>query len=340
MLAAGDFITLHLPKTPETQGFINADTLAKCKDGVRIINVARGPLVVDEDLKAAIDSGKVAGAALDVFAQEPITDHPLFGYPNVVVTPHLGASTAEAQDRAGVQTAEQVVAALTGGVVTTAVNIPAISAEDMEVLGPFVPLALRLGRIAGGARRGRRARRGRAPGPDRRARHAPAHARVLIGVFAGPHRGGRQPGQRADAGRGARDLVSERRETHARDYADLIRVTLVTGDERVRVVGTTLGHMHRPHLLEAWGQRFNLQIDDPHLTLFRYSDVPGMVGRVGSVPRRARHQHLRRRGRPPEQATGRSDLAVMAVTTDVRVPDDVVGQIAGSDGFVSGRSLL
>ena len=149
VLAAGDFITLHLPKTPETQGFINSETLAKCKDGVRIINVARGPLVVDEDLKAALDSGKVAGAALDVFAQEPITDHPLFGYPNVVVTPHLGASTAEAQDRAGVQTAEQVVAALTGGVVSTAVNIPAISAEDSEVLGPFVPLALRLGRIGG-----------------------------------------------------------------------------------------------------------------------------------------------------------------------------------------------
>ena len=145
---AGDFLTLHLPKTPETQGFINSETLAKCKDGVRIINVARGPLVVDEDLKAAIDDGKVAGAALDVFTTEPITDHPLFGYPNVVVTPHLGACTAEAQDRAGVQTAEQVVAALTGGVVSTAVNIPAVSAEDMEVLGPFIPLAQRLGRIA------------------------------------------------------------------------------------------------------------------------------------------------------------------------------------------------
>ena len=123
---------------------------------MRIINVARGQLVVDEDLKAALDSGKVAGAALDVFAQEPITDHPLFGYPNVVVTPHLGASTAEAQDRAGMQTAEQVVAALTGGVVSTAVNIPAISAEDMEVLGPFVPLALQLGRIAAALAEGRR----------------------------------------------------------------------------------------------------------------------------------------------------------------------------------------
>ena len=144
---------------------------------MRIINVARGPLIVDEDLKAAIDSGKVAGAALDVFTTEPITDHPLFGYPNVVVTPHLGASTAEAQDRAGVQTAEQVVAALTGGVVSTAVNIPAVSAEDMEVLGPFVPLAQRLGQDR--AASPSRVERVEIEylGPDRRARHAPAHAR-------------------------------------------------------------------------------------------------------------------------------------------------------------------
>ncbi len=146
--AVADFLTLHLPKTPETEGWLNAEVLAKCKDGVRILNVARGPLVVDEDLKAALDSGKVAGAALDVFRSEPVTEHPLFGYPNVIVTPHLGASTAEATDRAGYQAAEQVVAALTGGVVTSAVNVPAISAEDMEVLGPYVPLCRSLGRIA------------------------------------------------------------------------------------------------------------------------------------------------------------------------------------------------
>ena len=110
------------------------------KDGVRVLNVARGPLIVDEDLQAALDSGKVGGAALDVFRSEPVTDHPLFAYPNVIVTPHLGASTAEATDRAGFQAAEQVVAALTGGSVTTAVNVPAVAAEDLEVLGPFLPL--------------------------------------------------------------------------------------------------------------------------------------------------------------------------------------------------------
>src|SRR5205823_8744193 len=146
--AAADFLTLHLPKTPETEGWLDAEALAKCKDGVRVLNVARGPLVVEEDLKAALDSGKVAGAALDVFSSEPATEHPLFGYPNVIVTPHLGASTAEATDRAGYQAAEQVIAALTGGVVTSAVNVPAIPAEDADVLAPFVSLRRGLGKIA------------------------------------------------------------------------------------------------------------------------------------------------------------------------------------------------
>ncbi len=98
--AAADFLTLHLPKTPDTEGWLDAAALAKCKDGVRVLNVARGPLVVDEDLRSALDSGKVGGAALDVFRSEPVTEHPLFAYDNVIVTPHLGASTAEATDRA------------------------------------------------------------------------------------------------------------------------------------------------------------------------------------------------------------------------------------------------
>ena len=341
VLREGDFITLHLPKTPETQGFINNDTLAKCKDGVRIINVARGPLVVDEDLKAALDSGKVAGAALDVFAQEPITDHPLFGYSNVVVTPHLGASTAEAQDRAGVQTAEQVVAALTGGVVSTAVNIPAVSAEDMEVLGPFIPLAQRLGTIAAAlsdsADRVEVEHMGRIAERDTRL----LTLSVLNGLFAGRTEEDvnlvNAPALAEERG----IQVSERREVIARDYADLVRVTVVAGGERVKVVGTTLGHQHRPHLLEAWGQRFNLQIDEPHLALFRYRDVPGMVGRVGTcLGEHGINISAAAVGRQPlGDDGGRSDLAVMAVTTDVHMPDDVVAKIASFEGFVSGRSI-
>ena len=277
------------------------------RDGVRVINCARGELVDDAALKDALDSGKVAGAALDVFPSEPITDYPLFqGYPNVVVTPHLGASTTEAQDRAGVQTAEQVVAALTGGVVSTAVNIPAISPEDMDVLGPFIPLTDRLGRLAMTLAEGSSVERveveyfGRIAERDTRL----LTLAVLQGVLAGHCEEDvnlvNAPTLAEERGIG----VSERKETVARDFTDLVRISIVTGDERYRVVGTTLGRQDRPHLLEAWGQRFNLQLDEgAHLALFRYYDLPGHDGPRRDRAGRARREHLVGRGRPP--AAGR-----------------------------------
>ena len=145
--AVAEFITLHLPLNAETRGSIGTAAFAKMRDGVRIVNAARGELIDEDALIVALESGKVAGAALDVFSKEPY-DGPLLDLPNVVVTPHLAASTGEAQDRAGVIVAEQVAAALEGGLVTNAVNIPVIGADDAEVLGPFVPLAAKLGRMA------------------------------------------------------------------------------------------------------------------------------------------------------------------------------------------------
>ena len=339
---AADFITLHLPKTPETDGLLNAAALAKCKDGVRVLNVARGSLVVDEDLKAALDSGKVAGAALDVFRTEPVTKHPLFGYPNVIVTPHLGASTAEATDRAGYQAAEQVVAALTGGVVTSAVNVPAMAAEDWEVLGPFVPLCRALGRIAielacgvvGGSHRDR------VPGPDRRSRHPAAVDPGTAGSAARPHRGGSQRGQRAGHGRGAGNPMSETKRTDARDYADLVRVTITCGDDSVRVAGTLIGRRLRPHLLEAWGSRFDVQLEE-HVTLFRYHDVPGMIGRAGTVfGKHGINIVSAAVGRQlSEEEGGRGRLAAMAITTDIAVPAAVIEEIVGTEGFDAGRTV-
>jgi D-3-phosphoglycerate dehydrogenase len=138
VLARSDFLTVHLPLTDETRGAIDAATIGKMRDGVRIVNAARGELVDEGALVAALESGKVAGAAIDVFTEEPYSG-PLLKAPNIVVTPHLAASTEEAQDRAGVIVAEQVAAALEGGLVTNAVNIPTIGADDLEVLGPYVP---------------------------------------------------------------------------------------------------------------------------------------------------------------------------------------------------------
>ncbi len=340
LYAVADFLTLHLPKTPDTEGWLNAEALAKCKDGVRVLNVARGPLVVDDDLKAAIDSGKVGGAALDVFSSEPATEHPLFGYPNVIVTPHLGASTSEATDRAGYQAAEQVVAALTGGVVTSAVNVPAVPSEDMEALGPFVPLCRALGRIAVVLVEGSSVDRveaeflGRIAERDTRL----LTIQVLLGVLHG-HTEEEVNEVNAPAMAEERGIdVAETKRSIARDYTDLIRVTVSSGDQSVRVVGTLIGQRHRAHLLEAWGQRFDVQLEQ-HITLFRYRDVPGMIGRVGTVfGERGINIVSAAVGREPDDAP-QDGLAAMAITTDVAVPRDVLDEIVAGEGFVAGRTV-
>jgi D-3-phosphoglycerate dehydrogenase len=226
-------------------------------------------------------------------------------------------------------------------VVSTAVNIPAVSAEDMEVLGPFIPLAERLGRIAAaltsGVERVEIEHMGRIAERDTRL----LTLAVLTGLFAGRTE---EDVNLVNAPALAEERgieVAETREAQARDYADLLRVTVKTSDESVKVVGTTLGVKHRPHLLEAWGQRFNLQIDDPTVVLFRYQDVPGMVGRVGSAfGEDGINISAAAVGRPSAgEDGGGPDLAVMAVTTDAPVPPAVVERIAASDGFVAGRAV-
>jgi D-3-phosphoglycerate dehydrogenase len=345
VFARADFLTLHLPRTPETRGVLNADAFAQMRDGVFVVNCARGELIVDEDLQAALESGKVAGAGLDVFHQEPITEHPLFAYPQVVVTPHLGASTAEAQDRAGVQTAEQVVAALTGGVVTTAVNIPAISAEDNELLGPFVPLSRGLGQLAMAIAPGSSVDRveveylGRIAERDTRF----LTLGVLMGVLAGRVDEEVNLVNAPSLAEERGITVRETREPHARDFADLVRVSIVSGTERVRVTGTLVGRRNRPHLLEAWGQRFNLQLGD-HLALFRYGDVPGVVGRVGTLLGDRGINIVQMAvgvlpGAAEDDGAAGSREAVMVLTTDGPVPRDLLDEIRGLDGFADGRAV-
>ena len=340
LYARADFITLHLPVTSETEDWLDAGALAKMKDGVRIINVARGMLVVEDALREALDSGKVAGAALDVFRDEPVTDHPLFAYPNVVLTPHLGASTAEATDRAGYQAAEQVVAALTGGVVTSAVNVPAIAPEDLEALGPFLPLSRDLGRIAVALAEATSIDAleieylGRIAERDTRLLTVQVLKGALSGHIEEEVNDVNAPGIARERG----IEISETSSARARDFTDLVRVNVVGGGARSRVVGTTLGRQHRPHLLEAWGSRFNIQLE-PNLAVFRYVDQPGMIGRVGTlfgeaginisaaaVGRRSDADHV-------------GGVATMLVTTDSPVPQKVVDRIAQSDGFETGRTV-
>jgi D-3-phosphoglycerate dehydrogenase / 2-oxoglutarate reductase len=340
LYARADFLTIHLPVTPETENWLDADAFAKMKRGIRIINVARGKLIVEDALRDALDSGQVAGAALDVFRNEPVTENPLFRYPNVVVTPHLGASTAEATDRAGYQAAEQVVAALTGGVVTSAVNVPAIAPEDLEALGPYLPLARNLGRVCVALAEGTSIDEleveylGRIASRDTRL----LTVQVLKGVLAG-HVEEEVNEVNAPAIAEERGIrVSETSSADARDFTDLVRVSIVSGGSRTRVVGTTFGRKHRPHLLEAWGSRFNIQFE-PNLAVFRYIDQPGMIGRVGGLFGEAGINISGAAvGRRPD-ADHVGGVATMIVTTDSPVPQEVVDKIAESDGFEAGRTV-
>jgi D-3-phosphoglycerate dehydrogenase / 2-oxoglutarate reductase len=337
LYGAADFITIHLPKTPETADWLDAVAFSKMKDGVRVINVARGPLLVDEALQDALDSGKVAGAALDVFRTEPVTDHPLFAYPNVVVTPHLGASTAEATDRAGYQAAEQVVAALSGGVVTSAVNVPSVAPEDFEALGPFLPLSLALGRIGVALAEGTSVDAieveylGRIAERDTRL----LTVQVLKGALGGHTEEDVNDVNAASVAEERGITVSQTNTAHARDFTDLVRVRVVSRGEGTRVVGTTLGQRHRPHLLEAWGSRFNVQLEQ-YLAVFRYRDLPGMLGRVGTALGEAGINIVSAAvGRRPDDG----DEAAMLVTADAPIPQEVVDGIASTEGFVAGRTV-
>jgi len=349
LYAQADFITVHLPKTPETEGWLNAEAFAKMRDGVRILNVARGGLIDDAALKEALDSGKVGGAALDVFPSEPMTDYPLFqGYPNVVVTPHLGASTAEATDRAGYQSAEQVVAALTGGVVSTAVNIPSIAAEDMEVLGPFLPLAGQLGRLAMALAEGSSVERIEAAFMGR---IADFDTRLLtLAVIGGALQGRTEeqvnlvnaPSMAEERG----IVVEEKSVSEAQDFNELIRVTVVAGGERVAIAGTGIGPGRVPHLVEVQGRRLTIELER-FVTVFRYADLPGMIGRVGTIfgahginISSAAVGHTPDGAPPADGGDSAQRSAAMVVTTDTLVPREVVEEIVASEGFLDGWAVV
>ena len=331
--AAADFLTLHLPLTAETRGSVGAAAFAAMRPGVRIVNAARGPLVDEEALLAALKSGQVAGAALDVFDSEPYTG-PLLELDNVVVTPHLAASTGEAQDRAGVIVAEQVAAALEGGLVTNAVNIPVLGADDLEVLGPYVPLAARLGRIAmeladGAAEEIVVTAYGALAEYDSRLLTVAA----LNGAFHG----------RADrpvnyvnapliaAERGIE--VREERSRSARDYTNLVRVELRSGESQVRVAGTTIGSDNRPWLVNILGFEIELELA-PLFVLCRYDDVPGVIGRVGTMFGEA---GINIAGMTVSRSR-EAGKALMALTVDSTPPAELVERLRG-EGFDDARVL-
>ena len=323
-----DVITIHLPKTADTVGWIDADAIAEMRDGVRIVNCARGDL---DAVLAGLESGKVGGAALDVFPSEPFTAHPLFERDDVVVTPHLGASTAEAQDRAGIVTAEQVRAALSGDVVTNAVNVAAVRPEAMEALAPFVPLCEKLGRLAHGLGNGAVDRvevefHGRIADHDTRL----LGIAVLVGILAGHTE---EPVNLVNAPAMAEERgieLTELSEATADDFTELVKVRV----GEVEVAGTGVGPRNIPYLVGVWGQSFYMPFAD-HLAIFRYADQPGMIGRVGT----AFGEHGVNIVSAAVGAEASGEEAVMALTTDAPVPEAVIDAIASGEGFFVGRAV-
>jgi D-3-phosphoglycerate dehydrogenase / 2-oxoglutarate reductase len=320
--AAADFLTLHLPLTDETRESINANAFGKMRNGVRIVNAARGALVDEGDLLDALKSGKVGGAALDVFSSEPYSG-PLLELDNVVVTPHLAASTEEAQDRAGVIIAEQVAAALQGGLVSNAVNIPVIGAEDLEVLGAYIPLAAKLGRLAmelaeGRVEELRLAYFGALAQYDTRLLTVAA----LNGAFQGRSD---QPVNYVNAPMIAAERgvdVREERSRSARDYTNLVRVEAVSGGQPLRVAGTTMGNDNRLWLVSALGFELDMELA-PLLVVFRYDDVPGVIGKVGTLFGAAGVNIANM----TVSRTRRGGQALMALSIDSPAPPDLVREI-------------
>src|SRR5215213_3443731 len=329
--AAAAFITLHQPLTPETRGAVDAAAFAAMRDGVRLVNAARGELVDEGALVDALRSGKVAGAAIDVFSAEPYSG-PLLELDNVVVTPHLAASTEEAQDRAGVIVAEQVAAALEGGLVTNAVNIPVIGADDLEVLGPFIPLSAGLARLAMELASQRPERIGLAYyGTLAQYDTRLLTVAALNGAFQGRVE---QPVNYVNAPVVAAEQgieVGEERRRQSRDFTNLVRVDVTGADEDVRVAGTTIGRDNRRWLVSALGFELDIELA-PLMVFFRYDDIPGVIGRVGTLFGDAGVNIANM----AVSRTRKGDKALMALSVDEPPPPELVERFR-AEGFDDAR---
>lgn len=280
LLKRADFITLHTPLTDSTRNILNKDTLAKTKKGVRIINCARGGLVNEADLKAAMESGHVAGAAFDVFEEEPAKSNVLFGLANFIATPHLGASTNEAQENVAVQVAEQMADYLTSGAVTNALNIPSMSAEDAAKLKPYLTLADQLGSFAGQlTETGLKQVKIEYEGSAAKLNTKPLTAVALKGLLAPLIEGANMVNAPVLAKERGIDVSATSHERTS-DYSSLIRVTVVT-EKRTRTVAGTL-FSDKPRIVEVNGIKLEAGLG-PRMLYVNNDDKPGFIGSLGSV---------------------------------------------------------
>ncbi len=281
LLARADFISFHTPLTEKTKNLLNAETIAKTKKGVRIINCARGGLVDEKALRAALDSGHVAGAAFDVFSVEPATENPLFGHPNVVSTPHLGAATTEAQENVALQIAEQMSDYLLRGAISNAVNFPSITAEEAPKLKPFITLAERLGSFAGqltetGISKVQITYEGSVSQMKIKALTSAALAGLLR-----PMLGDVNVVSSSVIAKERGIVVEETTREAAGDYESLITVTVQT-ERQSRYVSGTVFADGRPRIVNIKGIRMDAEFG-PSMIYITNLDKPGFIGKFSGT---------------------------------------------------------
>lgn len=323
LLERSDFVTLHTPLTAKTRNLIDGMAIAMMKPGVRIINCARGGLIDEVALQTALLSGHVAGAALDVFAEEPATDHPLFALPNVICTPHLGASTREAQENVALQIADQMSDYLLDGAVTNAVNFPSVTAAEAPRLKPYVTLASQLGSFAGQLTD--------RPIKEVRIEYVGAVAAMKIKVLTAALLAGLLAPALADGVNmvSAPGLAQSRGITVEEALRDqdgaldnYVRLTVVSDEFERSVAGAVLSD-GRPRLIQIRGINMDVELT-PHMLFVRNADQPGFIGTFGTLMGRAGVNiatFALGRDRP-----GGDAICLAAV--DTRVSDDLLREVA------------
>ena len=333
LLERADFITIHVPKNDKTANLINKDSIAKMKDGVRIINCARGGIVNEADLKDALDSGKVAGAALDVFEEEPATENALFGHPNVVCTPHLGAATTEAQVNVALQVAEQMADYLNTGAVTNALNMPSISAEDAPKLKPYLKLAEQLGSFAGQiSNTGIKKIEIEYEGTITDINTDPITSTLLASLLGTQI----ESVNMVNAMQIAQARGVELKQSYndeAKNWRSMINV-IVTSEERERNVTGTLFTGKEPRIVNIEGVPIEAALST-NMIFIRNDDQPGMIGDLGTL---LGEEGLNiadfRLGRKDEKSG-----AICLVGLDQPVNDAVFERIASQKQIVSAKRL-
>ncbi len=333
LLAKADVITLHTPMTAQTKNILSAENIAKTKKGVRIINCARGGLVDEVALRAALDSGHVAGAAFDVFIEEPATKNPLFGHPNVVATPHLGASTSEAQENVALQVAEQMSDYLTRGAISNAVNFPSITAEEAPRLKPFIALAQGLGSFAGqltdspilkvtityeGAVAKLKTKALTSAAIAGLLRPSMADINVVSAPSVAAHRG---------------IVIDEVTRESRADYESFITLS-VTTEKQERSVGGTVFHDGKPRILAIKGIKVDAEFT-PSMIYVTNEDKPGFIGKfAGLLGEAGVNIATFALGRDEEGGS-----AIALVSIDGRAPDEVLAKVSKIQGVRQAKAL-